>query len=60
MSRLRNFPEGTKYIYGLNYKDNSPRGIQSTVDDALRVYDALGTNLYAFELGTEVQISAPC
>lgn len=47
-------PNGTQYIYDLNYRDNSTAGVNATVDVAKRVYDILGPSLYAFELGNEM------
>ncbi|KAJ0116876.1 hypothetical protein J7T55_010027 [Diaporthe amygdali] len=49
-------PEGTRFIYDLNYRDNSTAGVASTVDVAKRVWDALGPDLlYAFEISNEME-----
>ncbi|KAF2123048.1 hypothetical protein BDV96DRAFT_639596 [Lophiotrema nucula] len=48
-------PAGTKYVYDLNYRDNSTQGVNATVVVAKRVYDLLGPNIYAFELGNEME-----
>ncbi|KAF1950366.1 hypothetical protein CC80DRAFT_539628 [Byssothecium circinans] len=49
-------PNGTSYIYNLNHRDNSPAGIASTIDVAKRVYQTLGSSLYAFELSNEIDL----
>lgn len=38
-------PEGTRFIYDLNYRDNSTAGVASTVDVARRVWETLGPEL---------------
>lgn len=49
-------PVGTRFIYDLNYRDNSTAGVQATVDVARRVWEALGEGLlYAFEIGNEME-----
>ncbi|GAB7364903.1 hypothetical protein MBLNU230_g5694t1 [Neophaeotheca triangularis] len=48
-------PEGTRYIYTLNWRDNSEEGIETTMEDAQRVVDHLGDTLYAFALGNEIE-----
>lgn len=49
-------PEGTRFIYDLNYRDNSSAGVASTVDVAKRVWDTLGPDLlYAFEISNEME-----
>ncbi|KAI3399377.1 hypothetical protein diail_7104 [Diaporthe ilicicola] len=49
-------PEGTRFIYDLNYRDNSTAGVAATAEVAGRVWDALGPKLlYAFELGNEME-----
>lgn len=48
-------PKGTQYVYCLNYRDNSPSGIDKTIEDARTVYDILGETLYAFEIGNEME-----
>ncbi|OCL13285.1 glycoside hydrolase family 79 protein [Glonium stellatum] len=48
-------PNGTKYTYDLNYQDNSSLGINNTVAEGQRVWNALRDSLYAFELGNEVE-----
>lgn len=48
-------PKGTKFIYDLNYRDNSTAGHLATVDVAKRVYKQLGSSLFAYELGNEME-----
>lgn len=49
-------PEGTRFIYDLNYRDISSAGVASTVDVAKRVWDTLGPDLlYAFEISNEME-----
>lgn len=49
------FPAGTQYVYQVNYRDNSTQGVLNTIADAGRAFNALGSNLLAFELGNEVR-----
>ncbi|KAI0152894.1 hypothetical protein GGR57DRAFT_161683 [Xylariaceae sp. FL1272] len=49
-------PKGTKFIYDLNYRDNTTAGVNATLDVAKRVYKTLGSSLYAFELGNEIDL----
>jgi hypothetical protein len=56
------FPQGTKYIYGLNFYDGDI-GLQQTLDEAIPAWKALGDNIYAFEIGNEVDgmcVLYPC
>lgn len=53
MQSFQQFPEGTKYIFGLNFYDNQT-GLDQTVLEARAAWDALGSNIYAFEIGNEV------
>lgn len=49
-------PRGTRFIYDLNYRDNSSAGVASTVDVAKRVWDTLGPELlYAYEISNEME-----
>lgn len=49
-------PQGTRFIYDLNYRDNSSAGVASTVDVAKRVWDTLGPDLlYAYEISNEME-----
>ncbi|KAF2004215.1 glycoside hydrolase family 79 protein, partial [Amniculicola lignicola CBS 123094] len=48
-------PNGTLYVYDLNFRDNSTEGVKATAEVAKLVYDNLGTDLYAFELGNEME-----
>lgn len=64
MQSFQQFPKGTKYIYGLNFYDNSTgempvlfddqTGLQQTVLEAKDAWDAIGDDIYAFEIGNEV------
>lgn len=51
---FRTFPAGTQYVYQVSYRDNSSQGVLNTIADAGRAFNALGSNLYAYELGNEV------
>lgn len=42
---FRTAPEGTQYVYDLNYRDNSTEGVAATLDVAKRVYKTLGKSL---------------
>jgi hypothetical protein len=50
---FQQFPEGTKYIYGLNFGDGNS-GLQQTLLEATNAFDGIGSNLYSFEIGNEV------
>ena len=52
---FQNLPQGVKFIYDINYTDNSTEGVTNTVTDAKRTFDTLGDKLYAFELGNEME-----
>lgn len=47
---FQQFPEGTEYIYGLNFHAEN----EARVEHAVAAYEALGERLYAFEVGNEV------
>ncbi|KAI0140536.1 hypothetical protein GGR57DRAFT_487880 [Xylariaceae sp. FL1272] len=58
---FKQFPEGTKYIYGLNFYNPTNEtlfdvgdGFDQCILEAAAAYDALGDSLYAFEIGNEV------
>ncbi|KAK6077438.1 glycoside hydrolase family 79 protein [Seiridium cupressi] len=50
---FQQFPEGIKYIYGLNFYDGEV-GLDQTVLEATSAFEGLGNSLYAFEIGNEV------
>lgn len=50
---FQQFPNGTQYIYGLNFFDGA-EGKAQTVLQAGAAYHGIGKNLYAFEIGNEV------
>lgn len=50
---FQQFPEGTKYIYGLNFYEGE-WGLNNTVSQATPAYLAMGDSLYAYEIGNEV------
>ncbi|KAJ0416567.1 hypothetical protein BJY00DRAFT_326196 [Aspergillus carlsbadensis] len=50
---FQQFPKGTKYIYGLNFNDGES-GLEQTVLEAAAAYKAIGGDIYAFEIGNEV------
>ncbi|KUJ14858.1 uncharacterized protein LY89DRAFT_720313 [Mollisia scopiformis] len=58
---FQQFPEGTQYIYGLNFFNpvnetlfNVGNGLDQCVLEAYAAHTALGDSLYAFEIGNEV------
>lgn len=51
---FKTFPVGTKYVYQVNYRNNSTQGVSNTIAEAKRVYAALGNTLESYELGNEV------
>lgn len=53
LESFQTFPQGTKYIYGLNFYDGAI-GLQETLDEAIPAWNALGNSIYAFEVGNEV------
>jgi hypothetical protein len=53
MESFQQLPKGTKYIYGLNFYDGDA-GMNQTVLEATNAFQGLGDNLYAFEIGNEV------
>jgi len=50
---FQQFPKGTRYIYGLNFYDGE-EGKEQTVLQAGAAYRGIGKDLYAFEIGNEV------
>ncbi|KAK7722282.1 hypothetical protein SLS64_000819 [Diaporthe eres] len=50
---FQQFPKGTRYIYGLNFYDGE-EGKAQTVLQAGAAYRGIGKDLYAFEIGNEV------
>lgn len=50
---FQQFPNGTRYIYGLNFYDGE-EGKAQTVLQAGAAYRSIGKDLYAFEIGNEV------
>lgn len=50
---FQQFPDGTKYIYGLNFYDGD-EGMAQAVLQAGAAYRGIGKDLYAFEIGNEV------
>ena len=50
---FQQFPQGTKYIYNLNFNDGEA-GLNQTVLEAKLAFDGLEENLYAYEIGNEV------
>ncbi|KAG6359218.1 hypothetical protein INS49_012739 [Diaporthe citri] len=50
---FQQFPKGTQYIYGLNFYDGD-EGKAQTVLQAGAAYRGIGKDLYAFEIGNEV------
>lgn len=49
-------PVGTRFIYGLNYRDNTTAGVAATVEVARVVWETLGPEIvYGFELGNEME-----
>nr|AQW38601.1 beta-glucuronidase [Talaromyces pinophilus] len=61
MESFQQFPEGTRYIYGLNFFQsenetlfNVGDGLDQCVLEAYAAYTALGESLYGFEIGNEV------
>lgn len=50
---FQQFPKGTQYIYGLNFYDGE-EGKAQTVLQAGAAYRGIGKDLYAFEIGNEV------
>ncbi|KAI1820808.1 glycoside hydrolase family 79 protein [Xylaria intraflava] len=61
MQSFKHFPEGTKFIYGLNFFNEVNEtlfdvgdGLDQCVLEAHTAYTALGNSLYAFEIGNEV------
>ncbi|KAG8168393.1 hypothetical protein KVR01_001142 [Diaporthe batatas] len=50
---FQQFPEGTKYIYGLNFYDGE-EGMAQAVLQAGAAYRGIDKDLYAFEIGNEV------
>ena len=53
MESFQQFPQGTQYIYNLNFADG-PAGQNQTVLEAGLAYNGLGRYLYAYEIGNEV------
>ncbi|CAG8957767.1 hypothetical protein HYFRA_00000105 [Hymenoscyphus fraxineus] len=53
MQSFQQFPSGTQYIYGLNFYDGDA-GKEQAVLQAVAAFDNIGDNLYAFEIGNEV------
>lgn len=53
LESFQTFPQGTKYIYGLNFYDGAI-GLQETLDEAIPAWAVLGDSIYAFEIGNEV------
>lgn len=64
MESFQQLPQGTQYIYGLNYFNQSDLslaehwtsgdGLQQAIDEAVLAYKAIPEYLYAFEIGNEV------
>ncbi|KAJ7835861.1 hypothetical protein B0H13DRAFT_2240055 [Mycena leptocephala] len=60
MQAFQQFPEGTRYIYGLTFYDfndtliGGRNGIDETVAEAELAYGAIKDDLFAFEIGNEV------
>lgn len=60
MESFQQFPKGTRYIYGLSFYNAHDRliggrdGINETVTEAKLAYDGIKDDLYAFEIGNEV------
>lgn len=50
---FQTWPDGTQFIYGLNFQDGDT-GLQQTVLEANNAFQSLGDSLYAFEIGNEV------
>ena len=46
------FPKGTKYTVGLTF-DSGAKGENATVAEATTLYQSIGQDLYAFEIGNE-------
>lgn len=53
LESFQQFPNGTQYIYGLNFYNGSS-GLDQTVLEAIPAVKDIGTALYAFEIGNEV------
>ncbi|KAB2571861.1 Beta-glucuronidase [Lasiodiplodia theobromae] len=52
LESFQTFPNGTRYIYGLNFIEGDA-GIEQDVLQASSVAESLGESLYAFEIGNE-------
>ena len=50
---FQQFPNGTQYIFNLNFGDNKT-GLDQTVLEATPAFREIGEALYAFEIGNEV------
>ncbi|OJJ02013.1 hypothetical protein ASPVEDRAFT_131611 [Aspergillus versicolor CBS 583.65] len=53
MESFQQFPKDTQYIYGLNFYDGDS-GLEKTVSEAAAAYKEIGSHIYAFEIGNEV------
>ncbi|KAI9684330.1 MAG: hypothetical protein M1820_010889 [Bogoriella megaspora] len=53
LQSFQQFPEGTRYIYGLSFQDGAA-GLDQVLLEAVPAYQALGDSLYAYEIGNEV------
>lgn len=58
MQSFHQFPKGTKYVYGLNFNDGES-GLLQTVLEARYAFGAIQDDLYAFEIGNEVDGTFP-
>ena len=53
MESFQTFPNGTLFVYNLNFGDGE-EGLEQTVLEAVNALQGLGSKLYAFEIGNEV------
>lgn len=53
------FPAAAQYVYQANYRDNTSLGVENTISNAKRTFNALGESLSAFELGNEISCLSP-
>lgn len=52
LESFKTFPNGTRYIYGLNFIEGDV-GVEQDVLQASSAVESLGESLYAFEIGNE-------
>ncbi|KAH8650916.1 hypothetical protein BGZ60DRAFT_508900 [Tricladium varicosporioides] len=53
LESFKTFPKGIQYIFGLSFYDGD-YGLQQTLLEAIPAVKELGSSLYAFEIGNEV------